>query len=52
MGIYVGDNLKGVGVGHSKQEAQTMAAREGVKDYRRMHPEKAKRARIKLLALA
>ena len=34
VGIYVGDNLKGTGVGHSKQEAQTAAAREGVKKYR------------------
>ncbi len=34
VGIYVGDSLKGTGVGHSKQEAQTEAAREGVKKYR------------------
>lgn len=34
VGIYVGDTLKGVGTGHSKQEAQTAAAREGVKKYR------------------
>ncbi len=34
VGLYVGENLKGVGMGHSKQEAQTMAAREGVKAYR------------------
>ncbi len=34
VGIYVGDILKGVGTGHSKQEAQTAAAREGVKKYR------------------
>ncbi len=34
VGIYVGDKLKGVGAGHSKQEAQTVAAREGVKKYR------------------
>ncbi|MDO4747461.1 MAG: ribonuclease III [Candidatus Saccharibacteria bacterium] len=34
VGIYVGDTLKGTGVGHSKQEAQTEAAREGVKKYR------------------
>ena len=32
VGIYVGDNLKGTGVGHSKQEAQTAAAREGVRN--------------------
>ena len=34
VGIYVGNALKGTGTGHSKQEAQTMAAREGVKKYR------------------
>ncbi len=34
VGIYVGDSLKGTGKGHSKQEAQTNAAREGVKKYR------------------
>lgn len=34
VGIYVGDVLKGTGTGHSKQEAQTAAAREGVKKYR------------------
>lgn len=34
VGIYVGDVLKGTGTGHSKQEAQTEAAREGVKKYR------------------
>jgi ribonuclease-3 len=34
VGIYVGDSLKGTGTGHSKQEAQTAAAREGVKKYK------------------
>lgn len=34
VGAYVGDKLMGVGVGHSKQDAQTAAAREGVKKYR------------------
>ena len=34
VGIYVGDRLLGTGSGHSKQEAQTEAAREGVKKYR------------------
>jgi len=33
VGIYVGDSLKGVGTGHSKQEAQTLAAKEAVKKY-------------------
>lgn len=34
VGVYVGDRLQGVGTGHSKQEAQTNAAREGVKKYK------------------
>ena len=34
VGIYVGESLIGTGIGHSKQEAQTAAAREGVKKYR------------------
>lgn len=34
VGVYVGANLKGVGTGHSKQEAQTAAATEGIKKYR------------------
>ena len=34
VGLYAGDELKGVGTGHSKQEAQTVAAREGIKKYR------------------
>ena len=35
VGVYVGDSIKGVGKGHSKQEAQTEAAREGVRKYRK-----------------
>jgi ribonuclease-3 len=35
VGLYVGNSLKGTGVGHSKQEAQTEAAREGVKQYKK-----------------
>ncbi len=34
VGVYVKDELRGTGTGHSKQEAQTEAAREGVKKYR------------------
>ena len=33
VGVYVGDKLMGTGVGHSKQEAQTAAAKEGIKKY-------------------
>lgn len=41
VGVYVAGELKGVGVGHSKQEAQTAAAREGVKKYRAAEKAKA-----------
>ena len=34
VGIYVKDSLKGTGTGHSKQDAQTEAAKEGVKWYK------------------
>ena len=34
VAVYVGGEIKGTGTGHSKQEAQTAAAREGVKKYR------------------
>ena len=36
VGLYVGEAIKGLGKGHSKQEAQTNAAREGVKVYQKM----------------
>ncbi len=42
IGIYVGDDLKGIGTGHSKQEAQTEAAREGVREYKRLEKQKSK----------
>ena len=44
VGAYVGKKLKGVGKGHSKQEAQGEAAREGVKKYRKEHPKPAEKA--------
>ncbi|MBR5647463.1 ribonuclease III [Candidatus Saccharibacteria bacterium] len=34
VGIFVNDKLIGTGTGHSKQEAQTNAAREGIKSYK------------------
>lgn len=36
VGVYVGQHLRGTGTGHSKQEAQTSAAREGVKYYKKL----------------
>lgn len=36
VGIYVNNKLIGEGEGHSKQEAQTEAARQGVKKYKEM----------------
>ena len=38
VGVYVGETGRGTGSGHSKQEAQTAAAREGVKWYLKQHP--------------
>ena len=37
VGVYVGEHLVGTGIGHSKQDAQTEAAREGIKWYRENH---------------
>ncbi|MBR3132297.1 ribonuclease III [Candidatus Saccharibacteria bacterium] len=34
VGVYVGKALKGTGKGHSKQEAQTEAAKEGIRQYK------------------
>lgn len=39
VGVYVGEHLRGTGSGHSKQDAQTEAAREGIKWYRKEYPE-------------
>ena len=33
VGAYVNQELRGIGKGHSKQEAQTLAAQEGIKRY-------------------
>lgn len=35
VGVYVGEKIKGTGIGHSKQEAQTAAAKEGIKQYKK-----------------
>ena len=37
VGVYVGKSIKGLGVGHSKQEAQTEAAKQGIKAYKAQH---------------
>ncbi|MBQ2638008.1 ribonuclease III [Candidatus Saccharibacteria bacterium] len=34
VGVYVGRSIKGQGTGHSKQEAQTEAAKQGIKAYK------------------
>lgn len=39
IAVYVGSELKGVGSGHSKQEAQAIAAREAIRKYRLAYPE-------------
>lgn len=38
VGLYVEERLIGTGSGHSKQDAQTEAAREGIRWYRQNHP--------------
>ena len=35
VGVFVGKTIKGVGIGHSKQEAQVAAAKEGIKSYKK-----------------
>ncbi len=37
VGAYVGSDLRGVGTGHSKQEAQTEAAKKGIESYKSAH---------------
>lgn len=39
VGLYVNDELVSTGEGHSKQDAQTIAARRGVKKYRKLAAE-------------
>ncbi len=39
VGVYILRQLKGIGVGHSKQEAEGNAAAEAVKQYLKAHPE-------------
>ena len=39
VGIYMGEKLMGTGSGHSKQDAQTEAAREAIKRYREEYPD-------------
>lgn len=41
VGLYVGRDLVGVGIGHSKQEAQGIAARKALKTLFKEHPELA-----------
>ncbi|MDO5475387.1 MAG: putative dsRNA-binding protein, partial [Candidatus Saccharibacteria bacterium] len=40
VGVYVKDEAKGIGIGHSKQEAQTLAAKEGITYYKTNFPYK------------
>ena len=43
VAVYVGKKVYGVGVGHSKQDAQTAAAREGIKKIKSEHPNLSKK---------
>ena len=38
VNVYIGPVVKGTGTGHSKQEAQTVAAKAGIRAYRSAHP--------------
>lgn len=40
VGFYVNDTMKGVGEGHSKQDAQEMAAREAIRRYKQERSQK------------
>ena len=39
VAVYVDNELKGIGTGHSKQDAQEIAARKGIKIYKQMEAE-------------
>ena len=39
VGVYIGSSIYGTGTGHSKQDAQTLAAREGIQKIKSLHPE-------------
>ena len=43
VAVYVDKKVYGTGIGHSKQDAQTAAAREGIKKIKTDHPELAKK---------
>ncbi len=43
VAVYVDKKVYGTGIGHSKQDAQTAAAREGIKKIKTDHPEVAKK---------
>ena len=43
VGACVGTEIKGTGTGHSKQEAETNAAREGIKLYKKLEKEEKKK---------
>lgn len=42
VAVYIGKKIYGTGVGHSKQDAQTAAAREGIKKIKAEHPKQKK----------
>ena len=44
VAVYIGKNIFGTGVGHSKQDAQTAAALEGIKRLKTMHKKVAKKS--------
>ena len=48
VAVYVDKKVYGTGVGHSKQDAQTSAAREGIKKIKADHPELNKKSKNSL----
>lgn len=50
VGVYVARQLKGIGEGHSKQEAEGNAAAEAVKLYLRQYPEERVVAKVKKIS--
>ena len=39
VGLYIDNKMRGMGSGHSKQDAQTEAARQAIRWYREQHPD-------------
>ena len=49
VAVYVGKSIFGTGVGHSKQDAQIEAAKEGIKKIKKLYPVLAEKPQKKVL---